>query len=135
MPISQTERYFENPYYRFLEEHMLFLLALKWKLQEKGFSNVKTKFNSSFAVKVTERRNHSFLLSIWWISFFRLSTIIELNELNWLRKHMKNFRSSQPIISMNFLMNLVRHKFFHASIIKVACVVRIKLFFYRLILL
>ena len=32
MPISQTEGYFENPLYRFLEEPTLFLLALKWKL-------------------------------------------------------------------------------------------------------
>ena len=31
MPISQMESYFENPYYRFFEEPMLFLLALKWK--------------------------------------------------------------------------------------------------------
>ena len=34
-------------------------------------SNVKTKTNSNFAVKVTERSNHSILLSIWWITFFR----------------------------------------------------------------
>ena len=32
MPISQTESYFENPKHRFLEEPMLFLLTLKWKL-------------------------------------------------------------------------------------------------------
>ena len=32
MFISQAESYFENPYYRFLEESMLFLLALKWNL-------------------------------------------------------------------------------------------------------
>ena len=32
MPISQTKGYFENPSYRFLEEPMLFLLALKWNL-------------------------------------------------------------------------------------------------------
>ena len=32
MLISQTESYFENPYYNFLEESMIFLLALKWKL-------------------------------------------------------------------------------------------------------
>ena len=59
------------PWYRFLEESMLFLLALKWKLWEKVFSNVKTKINSNFAVKVTERSNHSFLLSVWWMTFFR----------------------------------------------------------------
>ena len=32
MPISQMEGYFENSQYRFLEESMLCLLALKWKL-------------------------------------------------------------------------------------------------------
>ena len=32
MPISQTEGYFKNPLYYFLEEPMLFLFALKWKL-------------------------------------------------------------------------------------------------------
>ena len=32
MPISQTEGYFENPLYSILEEPMLLLLALKWKL-------------------------------------------------------------------------------------------------------
>ena len=32
MPISQIEGYFENPYYHFLEEPMLLLLALKWNL-------------------------------------------------------------------------------------------------------
>ena len=30
MPISQTEGYFENPIVLFLEQHMLFLPALKW---------------------------------------------------------------------------------------------------------
>ena len=43
---------------------MLFLLALKWKLSKKLFSNVKTKTNSSFAVKVAERGNYLFLPSI-----------------------------------------------------------------------
>ena len=32
MPISRTEGEFENPEYRFLEELILFLLALKWNL-------------------------------------------------------------------------------------------------------
>ena len=32
LPISQTEGYFENPWYRFLEEPMLFPLALKSNL-------------------------------------------------------------------------------------------------------
>ena len=36
MPLCQTEGYFENPKYLFLEEPVLFLL-------EEAFSNVKTK--------------------------------------------------------------------------------------------
>ena len=58
MRISQTEGYFENPEYRFLEEPMLFLLAWKWNLCEKVLSNVKTKTNSTLAVKLAERSNH-----------------------------------------------------------------------------
>ena len=45
MLISQTDGYFENSFYRFLEEPVLFLLALKENLWEKTFSNVKTKPN------------------------------------------------------------------------------------------
>ena len=62
MPISQTEGYFENTYHRFLEEHMLFLLALKWNLKENAFSSVKTKTNPNFALKLAGRSNRSFLL-------------------------------------------------------------------------
>ena len=69
MPISQTEGYFKNPYQHFLEEPMLFLLALKWNLQEKAFSSVKTKTNSNFTVKLADRSIHSFFLSIWWTTF------------------------------------------------------------------
>ena len=36
------------------------------------------------------------------IEFFRCCTIIELKELNWLCKYMKNVRSRHPCISMNF---------------------------------
>ena len=43
MPISQTEGYFKNGYYRFLEEPMLFLLALKWNLLEKRFPVLRQK--------------------------------------------------------------------------------------------
>ena len=32
MPISQTEGYFENPWYRILEEPVFFLLGLRWSL-------------------------------------------------------------------------------------------------------
>ena len=40
MLISQTVGYFENLYYRFLEESMLFLLVLKRNLLEKAFHSV-----------------------------------------------------------------------------------------------
>ena len=71
MPISQTDGYFEKPKHRFLEEPMLFLLAWKWNHKEKALSSVKTKTNPDFAVKLAERSNHPFLLSIWWITYFK----------------------------------------------------------------
>ena len=60
MQISQTEGYFENPLYHFLEEPILLLLVLKSNLSEKVFSSVKTKTNLNFAMKHAERNNHSF---------------------------------------------------------------------------
>ena len=53
-PISQMEDYFKNPWYHFLEEPVLFLLALKWNLFEKVLSCVKTKANSTFAINLAE---------------------------------------------------------------------------------
>ena len=53
-----------------------------------------TKTSSSFAVKVTEQSNHSFLL-FDESGFSDICTITELKELNCV-KHMKNVRSSQP---------------------------------------
>ena len=47
-----------------------------------------------------------------------ISTMIELNEINWLSKHMKNVRSSQPCISMNLVLNSAKNKFFHVSIVE-----------------
>ena len=99
MPISQTKGYFENPYYHFLEEPMLFLVAFKMK---PPCSSFKTKTNPYFAVKLTERGNHSFLLSIWWMTF-----LMECVELNWLCKHAKKFRSSQAAILVLNYVNTV----------------------------
>ena len=88
MPILQTEGYFENAEYLFLEEPMLFLLAMKLNLSEKAFSSVKTKTNLHFPVKLDKRSNHSFLLLVWCITFFNnlfsLIYVIESIELNWL---------------------------------------------------
>ena len=64
-------------------------------------------------------------LSLWSNIVGKLSSNItiyrlvgtELNgikELNWLCKHMKNVRRSQPCISMIFFS---KHKFFHVSIV------------------
>ena len=69
---------------------------------KKAFSNVKVKTSPSFAVKLAERSNHSFLLSIWWITFFKhlysLIRVMEYIELNWLCKYLKKMRSSQTVI-------------------------------------
>ena len=110
MPISQTEGYFENPWYRFLEEPKFFLLAWKWNLEQKAFFSVKTKTNPNFAVKLAGSSNHSFLLSIWWRHFSNICTLNTwtkwIIELNWLCKHIKNVRSSQPAIH---ILNWVKH--------------------------
>ena len=46
-------------------------VGFKVKPLRKAFSSVKTKTNPSFAVKPAEGSNHSFLLSVWWITFFK----------------------------------------------------------------
>ena len=51
MPISQTEGYFQNPYYRFLEQPMLFLLTLKWKLLRKSVFECEDKNQPKFCRK------------------------------------------------------------------------------------
>ena len=87
---------------------MLFLLALKWNLKEKMFSSVKTKTNPNFYVKLAERSNYSFLLCIWWITFFKHLYLMECIELNWLCKNMKKVRSSQAAI---FVLNWIKYSF------------------------
>ena len=79
------------------------------------FSNVKTKTNSSFAVKATERSNHSFLLSSWWIT--GISTIMELKELNCVNIW-KTSEAANLVFQWIFVLNSVKHKFFHVSIVK-----------------
>ena len=49
--------------------------------------------------------------------FSDICTIMELKELNWLCKHMKNVRSSQPCMSMNFSREA---QFLHVSIVNVS---------------
>ena len=72
--------------------------------------------NSNFAVKLAERSNRPFLISIWWIYFSNICTFwyktMEWIELNWLRRHLEKVRFSQASISVNFsTMNLVKHSF------------------------
>ena len=43
---------------------------------------------------------------------------MELKELNWLCKHMKKVRSSQPCISMNFCTEFRKARVFPVSIVK-----------------
>ena len=47
--------------------------------------------------------------------FSDICTIIELKELNWLCKHTKNVRSSQPFTSMNFCTKFSKAEVFHVS--------------------
>ena len=46
---------------------------------------------------------NAYLLSIWWIIIFKQSVLLIrvmkcIMEVNWLRKHLKKVRSSQPVI-------------------------------------
>ena len=117
MPISQTESYLENTKYLFLEESLIFLLTLKWKHKEKAFWSVKTKTNSSFAVKVTGKSNHSFYCLFDESRSSDICTIMELKELNWLCKHMKTSEAANLVLRWIFVLNSVKCKFFHVSIL------------------
>ena len=95
-----------------------------------GFKvNSLRKSDLNFAVKLAERSNHSILLSVWWITFFKhlysvmpstlhntllyylnflVYVIVECIELNWMYKHMEKVRSSQAVI---LVQNWVKHSF------------------------
>ena len=79
---------------------------------------LRQKPTQDFAVKVTERSNHSFLLSICESRFSDICTTMKLKELNWLCKHEKNVRSSQPCTSMNFNTKFSKAEVFHVSTVK-----------------
>ena len=49
----------------------------KMKPLKKSFSSVKTKTNLISAIKLAEKSKHSFLLSIWWITFFKFYISVE----------------------------------------------------------
>ena len=105
---------------------MLFLLALIWKLQEKAFSTqvlpqklLKEATIHFYCVFDESRYSDANYNS----DAIHICTIMELKELNSLSKQMKNVRSSQPRISMNFVLNSAKSKFFHVSIVKLPSVV------------
>ena len=104
---------FENPQYCFLEKLMLFLLALKWNLFFffwKAFSHVKTKANSNIAVKLTEMSNHSFLLSIRWIPFFKhLCSLMRDDRMyNWFIDCVNTWKRSRAAKQLFFYRVLVQ---------------------------
>ena len=43
---------------------------------------------------------------------------MELKELNWLCKHMKKSEAANLVFQWIFVMDLIKHKFFHVSIVK-----------------
>ena len=100
MPISQTEGYFS-----FFRTYAL-SVGFKMEISNKKCFPVLDKNQLKFCCKFAERSNHSFLLPIWWITFFQTSVILirvmECIEHNWLYIHMKKVRSSQAA-------NLVLH--------------------------
>ena len=74
MPISQTEGYFKNPLYHFLEESMLFLLLENENPKKKHFGMLRQKL-------LKEATIHFYYLCDG-SRFSDICTIIELKELN-----------------------------------------------------
>ena len=116
MAMSQTESYFE---YCFLEEPMIFLNDTSRK---KAFSSIKTKPTKILPQKLAKRNSHSFLLSIWQITFSNICTLVRDNrmiiELNWLCKQMKKGQK-QP--SSSSCYELSKTQFFPVNIVKYQC--------------
>ena len=88
------------------------------------FSNVKKKNNNaSFAVTVTEKSNYSFFHFYCLIDESRFSdicTIMELKQLNWLCKHVKKSEAANLVFQWIFVLNSVKRKFLHVSIVNAA---------------
>ena len=78
---------------------------------------LRQKPTQIFALKVTERSNHSFLL-FDASCFLDICTKIELKELNWLCKHMKTSGAANLVFQRIFVLNSVKLKFSHVSIVK-----------------
>ena len=63
---------------------------------------LRQKPTPSLPLKLRKEANIRFYCLFDKSPFPDNSTVIELKELNWLYNHMKNVRSRQPCISMNF---------------------------------
>ena len=91
----------------FRRTYMLFLLALRWNLQGKGFSCIKTKPNSNFTINLAETLKKTAIhFCLFYESHFSsICTLeyvtVESIEINWLCKHRKKLRSIQASFSIN----------------------------------
>ena len=82
-------------------------VGLKMKLLRKTFPVFL------FCLKTCQKGQPS-IFTIWWITFFTV-LIMEFIELNWLYKHIKKIRSSQPAIPVLISVN---HQSFPVRIVK-----------------
>ena len=65
------------------------------------FSNIRQKPTQILPWKLLKEATIHFYCLFDKSRFSDICTIMELKQLNWFCKHMKNVRSSQPFISMN----------------------------------
>ena len=96
MPISQTEGYFEKPF--FIRTYA-FPVGFKMKTLRKSIFQKPTQVLQWKLLK--EAAIHFYCL-FDESHFSDICTVMELKDLNSFCKHMKNIRSSQPYISTNF---------------------------------
>ena len=79
---------------------------------------LRKKTNSSFAVKLLKEKTIHFYCLSDESRFSDTYTIMELDELNWLCKHMKTSEAANLVLHWIFVLNSVKEKLLHVSIVK-----------------
>ena len=75
-------KFFKNPEHRFLEEHKIFVLAVKYNLNKEAFSFVRTKTNSNFAVNFLKEDVVHLAVYLMNLIVSKSALLIESNYLN-----------------------------------------------------
>ena len=104
-PSSNGELFWKSlvPFFR-----RIYALPVGFKIKplRKAFSSVTTKTNPNLSGKLAESSNHSFLLPIWWFTFFRHPYSLTSDAR--MYRGLKEVRSSKAAI---LVLTWVKHSF------------------------